>query len=191
MLSFTLLLLFTFSCDRENFELIEETELPEELVVFEELSPIYFRTVLNDRDTSVSNGIARYDRATRQIAISGIENTAFSCPSSGSPGLGWMIDGSGIPIVIYGQLDESENYESGFAMYSDFLTEENILVTTTHNCADVAVELRLDTILNEVSGSLSGSMIDFEYGFPTPEACDTITLYPVTVDFRIPLTYCE
>ncbi len=187
---FFLLLLFFTACDRENFDLIDESELPDELVIVEEEPEIFFRTILDNADTLFTIGTAKYAEMADLMLIVSNQSVDFDCPTEDDRSFGFRNAETSVVVSVY--FDEERNPTFTNAYYFVVIGEELVFLqlgpctplTTSVNWTD-------DT----VSGTVSGDAISLAYfnenGYPEPDQCDDFQRYPVSFDFRMPVTYCE
>lgn len=179
------LFLFSFGCEKDNFETTEETPETTEptIVETEEENYISYRMPSGALITQTGVGLIN-DEGFIGLATS--ETAVAECLEGGTISL--SVDGSGLVLGFL-----SDPVAVGFVSAFDVEGAENAFVFRNPDCESTAPELELTTLTDEqAAGSVSVELFAFNSVGPGPGTCEDYTsLGMFEIEFNVSLETCN
>ena len=186
---FLLSALFIFSsCEKDNFDLLEETEDPTEPVIIEEESETSFMKYLLPNGELVTTPGRAMINPNGDIGLSTAEEGLMVC-EDGIIGIG--NETPGMVLVFSTQLEENVLY---FAVGNQVEGIEESWVVTNPFCEATASTLEITSLTDDmVAGTATMELFNGDPNFPgIPTECEGLISQGVfEVSFNLPLTLCE
>lgn len=178
-----LLTLALFSCEREEFYLVQEEALPREVPIIEE-GGLYFRHAAAEAATVSRLGKAKFSETDNSFVVMNSPEVVLNCPDFDNP----MTNSAAFPVIyISGSFDSLQSLDIFGIMYIGDI--DSTFGVYTLNCADDDPTLDIEFVGDTVRGSFSGQFAD-TWAFDST-VCDTIDIFEISGEFAVPLTRCQ
>ncbi len=178
--------LFAFGCEKDNFDIVDETPDITDPTVIETEDPVDFITYRMPSGTSVTQTGGGLITNEGFVGLATSETAVAECLDGGTISL--STNGAGLTMGFL-----TDPLEVFFIGAYDLEGAPDANSFRVPACETTAPELELTTLTDDqVAGSLSLELFTLNPANPTSVDCeDIISLGVVEVEFNVPLTRCN